>query len=590
MKYLALTLVILAITMEIIAQDVAFSNKLIRKYQMGKNQLKSATIIPHDYLWLTPLLLEVKLNWNKLTDEAKNLFKTIAERPKFIGTENVATYENFVFHYSVNGPKEESVDPEDLDKSGIPDYVERMAFIFGDSIHSLYHHTTKLSIPPHDADHVNGAYYDVYIGGDKADVLGFGTYGYVSPENTIGDNPNSLQLKETKSTTSFMVMRNNYNGYDKSEIISISVTAAHEYMHAIQFGYSVDMDSWFMEGASTWAEEFAFPGYDDNFQYLSSVFSKPDVALNYENSEDPENTLNDGHWYGNWLYVKHLTEHTSNDIIKNIYERCIYENAIHSIDQVLKEIWNSDFETMFLQYIIANSLLGIEHEFTPFTYKRASDYLKKIENDKLSKFEGTLTFNGQQINFNSQTEGNDTLMRLSYENFYLESSKNFDVEFTPSNSTDKVDVLLIKCSSEQGPAIQIPTYLGNTSIIEVNDNSKWDYYKCVIWRLDMDVKNIAPTNYILVIKPETLTSNLEKFKFDPEVYPNPADEQIHINISENDLKWIRVELFDLAGRKVLSKQITNNTMLDVSNLLAGIYVLKISDERGEIVKTKQIIK
>lgn len=588
MKYLFSILAILIIATNAIAQDVSFSNKLIEKYQIGRNQLKSTNSVYHDRFWLTPLLLEAKQNWSKLTIEAKDLFGEIIERPKFIGTEKIATYSNFAFHYSIDGPAGESVDKTDLDKSGIPDYVEDMAFIFGDSINSLYHKTTKLALPPNDKDKINDAYYDVYITGNKADEIGQGTYGYVAPETTIGDNPNSPGITETNASTSFMVMRNNYTGFSESQEISISVTAAHEYMHAVQMGYDANMNPWFMEAVSAWAEEFSFPGYDDNFQYLTDVFSKTDIALNYENGQDSENAGLDGHWYSSWLFVKYLTEHTNPNIIRNIYERCVSKNSINALDQVLKDNWNSDFEKMFLQYTIANSLLGSDHKFTPYTYERASDYYNQIEVNSLMKYEGEFEFTGQEINFNSQTEGNDTLMRLSYENYLMTSNNNFKIEFLPSSSINEVDIILIKCSLKNGTSIQTPTYSGNVSNIEVTDNSKWDYYIPVVVRFGKDVTNIDPADYILSIKKGN-TTGIEEFKSANNIYPNPSNDKIFVNIGGLNSELVNVDIIDLTGKKVLNKQINNNSFIDVSKILTGIYILRIYNEQGEISKTKQII-
>ena len=586
MKHLFSVFVILIIALNAIAQDVSYSNKLIEKYQNGRNQLKSTNSVSIDHFWLTPVLLEAKQNWNKLTDEAKNLFGELAERPKFIGTEEVATYANFAFHYSTDGPSDESVDTTDVDKSGIPDYVEEMAFIFSDSIYSLYHKTTKLTIPPNDEDQINGAYYDIYINGEKT---GANVYGYVQAEDSVGDNTNSSTITETNSFTSFMVMRNNYIGFPKSEKISLSVTAAHEYMHAIQFGYAFDMSTWFKEATATWSEEYAFPGFDDNFQYLTHVFSKTDVALNYEDGQDSTSGELDGHWYSSWLFVKYLTEQTNTSIIQNIFEGCISKNSIHAIDQVLKDNWKSDFETIFLQYVIANSLLVSDHEFAPYNYKRASDYFNKIEKDSLIKYEGRLDFIGQDINFSSRTDGNNRLMRLSYENYRLSSTDNFKIEFSSSNSTNEVDIILIKCSLENGTSIQMPTYSENSSIIEVNDNNSWDYYIPVILRLDKDIENIETVNYDLIIKKGNITNILEP-KLVNQIYPNPANDKVYVNIDGLDSDLVNIELIDLTGKKVINEQMKNKSAFDVSKVLAGIYILRISNERGEISNTKQVIK
>ena len=59
------------------------------------------------------------------------------------------------------------------------------------------------------------------------------------------------------------------------------MTIAHEFHHAIQFGYYQGSDSiWWQESTSTWMEEVAYPEVDDYLQYLPSFLGSPHRALN----------------------------------------------------------------------------------------------------------------------------------------------------------------------------------------------------------------------------------------------------------------------------------------------------------------------
>ena len=67
--------------------------------------------------------------------------------------------------------------------------------------------------------------YDVYIGN-----LGSGLYGFVSPENLIGNNPQSSSLTEVDAMTSWMGMNNSYSWASLLSVLNaIKVTAAHEF-------------------------------------------------------------------------------------------------------------------------------------------------------------------------------------------------------------------------------------------------------------------------------------------------------------------------------------------------------------------------
>lgn len=62
------------------------------------------------------------------------------------------------------------------------------------------------------------------------------------------------------------------------------------------------------------------------------------------------------------------------------------------------------------------------------------------------------------------------------------------------------------------------------------------------------------------------------------IYPNPVNNLLHIEVA--DAQSISVQLFDLAGRQVLEELGTNRIALDVANIQTGVYLVKLSDEKG----------
>ncbi len=71
------------------------------------------------------------------------------------------------------------------------------------------------------------------------------------------------------------------------------------------------------------------------------------------------------------------------------------------------------------------------------------------------------------------------------------------------------------------------------------------------------------------------------------IYPNPVTNGIlRINTLNNDLK--SVEIFDILGKRILSKKMTN-TQLNVSKLNSGVYILKVS-ENGKTATRKLVIR
>ena len=69
------------------------------------------------------------------------------------------------------------------------------------------------------------------------------------------------------------------------------------------------------------------------------------------------------------------------------------------------------------------------------------------------------------------------------------------------------------------------------------------------------------------------------------LYPNPTNKGF-VNISTNISGQIIVDVYDILGKVIISSKIDNNR-LDVSNLNAGMYVIKI--KQNDIITTKKLI-
>ena len=75
----------------------------------------------------------------------------------------------------------------------------------------------------------------------------------------------------------------------------------------------------------------------------------------------------------------------------------------------------------------------------------------------------------------------------------------------------------------------------------------------------------------------------ENKKMDLKIYPNPANTNVQI---EATFKIVRVELLDLNGQRL--KSITSEE-IDTSLLSPGLYLLKITDDRGRYHQNKLVI-
>ncbi len=82
----------------------------------------------------------------------------------------------------------------------------------------------------------------------------------------------------------------------------------------------------------------------------------------------------------------------------------------------------------------------------------------------------------------------------------------------------------------------------------------------------------------------------QEFSVDMNVYPLPATDYITIELSGAGDNY-RAGIYDIDGRMVLSGELTSeSTNLDLADLVTGTYILVITDESNNTLRTMQIIK
>lgn len=80
---------------------------------------------------------------------------------------------------------------------------------------------------------------------------------------------------------------------------------------------------------------------------------------------------------------------------------------------------------------------------------------------------------------------------------------------------------------------------------------------------------------------------------DFKVFPNPARSVINIETELSNSTEINITLFDIQGKRLLNEYVQSpslrfNHQLQVGNLAAGIYVLKLTDEYGNLLRSEKI--
>jgi hypothetical protein len=76
------------------------------------------------------------------------------------------------------------------------------------------------------------------------------------------------------------------------------------------------------------------------------------------------------------------------------------------------------------------------------------------------------------------------------------------------------------------------------------------------------------------------------------IYPNPANSFIRIEWIDNfhNARFTKMEVLNLQGKSITAFDLHTNTTIDVSNLRAGIYLLRVYDDIGQTHFARLCIK
>ena len=242
---------------------------------------------------------------------------------------------HFRVHYDTEGGN--AVPRKDADANGIPDYIDRTLAIL-DSTWVLEIEQLGYNPPPSDNGLGGGDEYDVYV-----IELGVGRsyYGFTHPGTF------------SATTYSYLEIDNNYTdlGYKQTRgLDALRVTIAHEFHHAIQFGYYAKFDgSWWQESTSTWMEEVAYPHIDDYLQYLTYFLSEPQRALN-------SGSYGSLHTYGSVIFSLFLDQRYSRELNRLIWEELGQRESVNldHFDRVIRQVEQGGLDVVMGEFAVWN--------------------------------------------------------------------------------------------------------------------------------------------------------------------------------------------------------------------------------------------
>jgi len=284
----------------------------------------------------TILVEQARQLFDTFTPEQQSQLKKLLSRPQ-LPFSFISAGGRFKIHYTISGA--DAVSSTDSNNNGIPDFVESVAEGFERSFDV---EINELSYRQQPADNgADGDEYDVYI-----ENLGTQFYGFTQGEDAINATPND-------DLTSYIVIDNDFNNRHFTRGLNGAlVTTAHEFFHAIQFGYRTlknSEEAFYYELCSVWMEDVVFDDINDYFQYLPSFLSQRDIPFNkFSNSN-----FGEALWYH--FLVKKLQ---SPDIVRRTWELMAEDDlAIFAIDLALQEQGRS-LSSEFANFAIWNYFTG----------------------------------------------------------------------------------------------------------------------------------------------------------------------------------------------------------------------------------------
>lgn len=217
----------------------------------------------------------------------------------------------------------------------------------------------QMGWPPPPSDGVIGGnnLYDIYL----MDVIGTGegALGYASPESIVGDNEHSDDVVEERAGTSYIAIDNDFDNVSGGTPISLMrATFAHEFHHAIQFGFDVnDAFNWYYEATASWMETVTLTKDEDATGYVEYTDEYPELCLATENDPGEGQLM-----YGDWRFLQMLVDLYGNDAVLDLWKSIAKYDGFEALEQMLIP-YNSDVEFVVANYRLKN--LARDYDLAP---------------------------------------------------------------------------------------------------------------------------------------------------------------------------------------------------------------------------------
>ena len=483
---------------------------------------------------------------------------------------------------------------EDADSEGVPEYVRYCAAFLDESrrviVEELGYRPPPEDFRYHDryeamgADDGGDGLFDVYITDLPSQFSG-----YARPEGVTSG----------AKLPSYMVVENDFFEVRKTlekALDLLRITVAHEYFHAVQFGYDAGEAPFWLEQSAVWIEEQVYDEVDDYLTYLpsfSGFLTEPWIALDVSDGE---------HEYAGVLWPLFLERRHGRDLIRDIWERAEASPALEAIDGGLRGA-GSDLASAFQEFTTWNVFTDERADGNRF-YEEGASYppveLSGLHEPVFPGDSGLLRFDGPRIPAGRYPDH----LAANYIGFVPDSSRHGGLRIDFTGITGEWGVSLAG-SGAADTVMTVPATRGNVTI-EVPDWTRYETLMLVVASLERTGANFEYA-YSATFDPG-LTGTTRPIAASLTTYPNPfspGSGPATVRYEVGRAGDVVLTLYDVRGRKVRTlvdgnhQQGTFTTTWDGRDdqgrrVASGVYFCRMTTEgtaeRSEVTRKLLFLK
>lgn len=209
-----------------------------------------------------------------------------------------------------------------------------------------------------------------------------------------------------------------------------------------------------------------------------------------------------------------------------------------------------------------------------------------FNNASVTKYDApTATFSNTMLNLTTGCSGSTFYLS----NVYFQASNENNIRAFSTNSLSVWDSLKIK-KDLYGIGVDSANgllYVGITDYVSYGKVYVYNLFGAV---QDSFAVNVSPGNFAFDVRRVTGFDEVNNLSGQLNVYPNPANTEVHVNYWGAMGQKATMSLYNIMGQMVFSEQINTNSVNNISlnGLASGVYTLRVESASG--IAVKRIVK